>query len=227
LKNVSGRLDRRRFVHIALSRQALLTGKEEMHRTEGELVRKSLQGDTDAYAALVQRYQDAVYATAFYYAGRYGEAEDIAQEAFWKAYRNLHQLKDQEHFGAWLKVITTRTAADWLRRFAPRHEGYATPLPHRRAREAQAEEAAAPGVEADDYALVYRAIQKLPERYQLPVVLRYVQEMSYKEICRFTGSSYDEIRGILNRAGKLLRQELTAQQKQAEEGIIPWRRATK
>lgn len=201
-----------------------------MRPTDGELVRKSLQGDTDAYAMLVQRYQDAVYATAFYYAGRYGGAEDIAQDAFWKAYRNLRQLKEQEQFGAWLKVITTRTAANWLRTHVAPQENMATPLPHRRGRALSDDAVEAPAASTasqDDYSRIQAAIQQLPERYQLPVVLRYVQEMSYKEICQFTGDSYDEMRGILSRASKMLRQALLSTQEPRDEKIIPWRRAIK
>ena len=197
-----------------------------MSPTDGELVRKSLQGDTDAYAVLVKRYQDAVYATAFYYAGRYGGAEDISQDVFWKAYRNLRQLKDREHFGAWLKIITTRTAANWLRKHVARPQNTATPLPHRRGRSPE-EAVAAPFSESDDYTRIQAAIQQLPERYQLPVVLRYVQEMSYKEICRFTGDSYDETRCILNPASKRRRQALSEPTDQNDEGIIQWPHAAK
>lgn len=198
-----------------------------MGPTDGELVRKSLQGDTDAYAVLVKRYQDAVYATAYYYAGRYGGAEDISQDAFWKAYRNLRQLQDQENFGAWLKVITTRTAANWLRKNVAPKETTSPPLPNRRGRSPEGVAATAPASGSDDYTRIQAAIQQLPERYQLPVVLRYVQEMSYKEICRFTGDSYDETRGILNRAGKLLRLALSEQEDPQDEGIIPWPHAAK
>ena len=86
-----------------------------MHPTkDAELVFRCLEGDTEAFAALVQRYQGAVYATAHYYAGRYGATEDIVQESFWAAYRSLPHLKEAEKFGAWLKEITTRTAANLI-----------------------------------------------------------------------------------------------------------------
>jgi len=184
-----------------------------MRHTDKELVFRCLDGDTEAFATLVRQYQHAVYATAYYYAGRYGGAEDIAQEAFWAAYRGLPQIREAEHFGAWLKGITTRTAANWLRRNAPRLRNE-TPLPWRRGLFARDVEPATNDMsrDADLYEAVHRAVEALPERYQLPVVLRYVQEMSYEEISRFTGESYDEIRGILNRAGKMLRESLTQEE---------------
>ena len=100
-------------------------------RSDAALVLRCLEGDTDAFGSLVERYEASVYATAFYYVGRYGAAEDVAQEAFWAAYRSLTRLKDPNKLGPWLREITTRTAANWLRKNRSRlsHE---TPLPHRR-----------------------------------------------------------------------------------------------
>ena len=181
-----------------------------MRPTDEELVFQCRDGDTDAYALLVARYQHAVYATAFHYAGRYGGAEDIAQEAFWAAYRSLPRLREPEQFGSWLKAITTRVSANWLRKNAPRLRNE-TPLPRRRAHYNTLNfntEAKSSSVSDDVYELVHRAIESLPERYQLPVVLRYVQEMSYEEISHSTGDSQDEIRGILSRAAGMLRKEL-------------------
>ena len=76
---------------------------------DAELVFRCLEGDTEAFGTLVQRYQGAVYATAHYYVGRYSATEDVTQEAFWAAYRSLPQLRDPDKFGAWLKEVTTRT----------------------------------------------------------------------------------------------------------------------
>ena len=66
------------------------------------------------------------------------------------------------------------------------------------------------------YAQVQRAIESLPERYRLPVVLRYLQELSYEEISQFTGDSIEEIRGILQRAGRQLRDYLSDLDSSAE-----------
>ena len=74
--------------------------------------------------------QGAVYAAAYYYAGRYGAAEDIAQDAFFEAYRSLRQLKEANRFGPWMKGIACRTAANWLRKYGKRLQAE-TPLPIR------------------------------------------------------------------------------------------------
>ena len=102
-----------------------------MQLEDAQLVSRCLNGDSEAYGRLVERYQGAVYATAFYYAGRYGAEEDIAQDAFFAAYRSLPRLQDPNRFGPWLKTIACRTAANWLRRHGKRLRNE-TPLPHRR-----------------------------------------------------------------------------------------------
>ncbi len=189
--------------------------------SDAALVLRCIEGDTDAYGEVVRRYQSAVYATAHYYVGRYGVAEDVSQEAFWAGYRSLRRLRDPNRLGAWLKEITTRTAANWLRRNRSRLMAE-TPLPHRRTISI---EDARKGPDAqlqreDLYARLSRAIDTLPERYRLPVMLRYLQELSYDEISAFTGESRDEIRGILHRAGRQLRDVLCNDDN--EEGQAAW-----
>jgi len=188
-----------------------------MQFEDAQLVSRSLEGDTDAYGKLVLRYQRAVYAAAYYYVGRYGAAEDVAQDAFLEAYRCLPRLRDPNKFGAWLKEIACRTAANWLRRHR-KQIARETPLPFRRTVSIEdAREGPSGSLQRDEkYERVQQAIDSLPERYRLPVVLRYLQELSYEEISDFTGESYDEIRGILQRAGRQLR-DLLADMGQSEE----------
>lgn len=173
---------------------------------DGELVVRCLEGNTDAYTDLVHRYQNAVYATAYYYAGRYGAAEDIVQEAFLTAYRSLPWLKQSDKFGPWLKSITCRTAANWLRRHQ-KQLSRETPLPFRRTISIEDVREGPRGLveRAERFDRVQRAINSLPERYRLPVILRYLQELNYDEISAFTGETREEIRGVLQRAGSQLR----------------------
>jgi RNA polymerase sigma-70 factor (ECF subfamily) len=188
---------------------------------DAQLVFRCLEGDTDAYQDLVRRYEGAVYATAFYYVGRYGAAEDVAQEAFMAAYRSLPWLKEAEKFGPWLKAVTCRTGANWLRRHQKRLL-VETPLPSRRSVSIEdVREGPRGNLERDErYERVQRAVDALPERYRLPVLLRYLQELSYDEISAFTGESRDEIRGILQRAGRQLRDILA--ESDVDEGDTKW-----
>ena len=198
-----------------------------MQQEDAQLVFRCLEGDTEAYGDLVQRYQGAVYATAHYYVGRYGAAEDVAQEALLVAYRSLPWLKEAEKFGPWLKSITCRTAANWLRRNHKRIRNE-TPLPYRRTVSIEDAREGPRGKleQSERHERVQRAIDSLPERYRLPVILRYLQELSYEEISAFTGESRDEVRGILQRAGRQLR-DLLADLDSQEEGETGWHPAHK
>ena len=186
-----------------------------MQPTDEELVYRCLDGDEEAFGTLVTRYERPVYATAFYYVGRYGVADDVAQEAFWAAYRGLPRLREPAKFASWLREITTRTAANWLRRNNDRLRSE-TPLPHRRSvRFEDVHRGPAEQLEGQELLeTVQRAVDALPERYRLPVVLRFMQELSYDEISQFTGESREEVRGILFRAGRQLR-ELLVQERSA------------
>jgi RNA polymerase sigma-70 factor, ECF subfamily len=197
-----------------------------MHPEDAELIIQCLAGDTEAYGALVKRYQAAVYATAFYYVGRYGAAEDVAQEAFWSAYHNLRSLKDPNRFGPWLRSITTRKAANWLRKHMTQVH-LETPLPQRRTLSIEDARRGPDALlnAAERQEQVHDAIDALPDRYRLPVVLRYMQELSYEEIARFTGDTAEEIRAILHRAVNQLRGILA--QQNVTEVDFPWRRAGK
>lgn len=181
-----------------------------MQIEDAQLVTRCLGGDTDAYGELVKRYQGAVYATAFYYVGRYGAAEDVAQDAFLAAYRSLPRLKNAASFASWMKEIACRTSANWLRRHGKRlkHE---TSLSHQKTVSIEdAREGLGQGLERKErFERVQEAIDSLPERYRLPVVLRYLQELNYEEISAFTGESPEEIRGIMRRAGRQLRDHLS------------------
>lgn len=73
-----------------------------------QLVRSAQAGDRDAFGALVERYERAVFATALRRLRDYGEAEELTQEVFLQAFTKLHQLRQAEAFGGWLRSITVR-----------------------------------------------------------------------------------------------------------------------
>ncbi len=166
-----------------------------------------------------------MYATAYYYAGRHGAAEDIAQDAFLEAFRSLRSLNDPGRFGPWLKEVASRTAANWVRRHSMRMR-YETPLPHRRV---QSIEDARIGPEEalkreERFERIRSALDTLPEQYRLPLIMRYLQESSYEEIAHFTGQTHGEIRGLLQRGSSMLRDIILGQDKRDGEEL-PWHRA--
>ena len=199
-----------------------------MRDDDAELVRHCLAGDTDAFGKLVKRYQRSVFATSFYYVGRYGAAEDVSQDALLAAYKSLSRLDSPERFGPWLKELTCRTASNWLRRNGKKLKNE-TPLPYKRTISMEdARDTPGQSLEREERLMqIEKAIDTLPERYRLPVVLRYLQELSYTDISAFTGLTHDEVRGVLERATRQLRQVLIAVDEEELGGEANWHRAQK
>lgn len=87
-----------------------------MHPKDEVLVCSTLCGDKSAFAHLVERYQGVVYRIAYREVGNHHDAEDIAQEAFLKAYSKLRTLKDPITFPSWLYAITVNLCRSWQRK---------------------------------------------------------------------------------------------------------------
>ncbi len=84
-----------------------------------DTVRAAQRGDGAAFGRLVERYQRAVYATAFRRLGNHAEAQELCQEVFLQALQKLGQLRDPRCFGGWLRSIAQRMAINRAVRRAP------------------------------------------------------------------------------------------------------------
>jgi RNA polymerase sigma-70 factor (ECF subfamily) len=87
-----------------------------MKMQDTELVIQALQGDKEAFGKLVDRYQGAVYGLCFHLVGNFADAQDLAQEAFVRAYLDLHQLREPSKFASWLYRVTMNVCKMWLRK---------------------------------------------------------------------------------------------------------------
>ena len=83
--------------------------------TDGEIIRRVLSGELDAFGELVTKYQGPMYAVTLPRVRDYQDAEDICQEAFLRAYRSLPNLKKTDAFAGYLFSILRRLCSDFLR----------------------------------------------------------------------------------------------------------------
>lgn len=86
-----------------------------MKTEDGYIVNKCLNGDSTAFALLVDKYKAAIYALAYSKVHNFHDAEDIAQEVFVRAYEKLRTLKRWDKFLAWLYTITYHVCSDFIR----------------------------------------------------------------------------------------------------------------
>jgi len=168
-------------------------------RTDAELVNAVLDGEKQAFAVLVKRYERSVRAVALDVLGDYHSASDISQDAFVKAYQQLGGLRKPKAFGAWLMKITRRCALDSSRR---------------KPKETQLEPKIATATESPDGQLdedkqkLLAAVVKLPKAEKQVVMLRYFSDNSVKDVAKIAGRSVGTVTKQLSRAHKRLRKIL-------------------
>lgn len=172
-----------------------------MELTDAELVAAVVGGDTERYATLVQRYQDAYRRFAVRMLGNADDADDALQLAFVRAFRALRQCKDPARFGAWLYQIVINEC----RTFGARKT--------RRERRVVRDEMAleqAPDLRTNDEPVldvetVQRALDQLDPAQREAFVLKHVEGMNYEEMAALTGVGESALKMRVKRAIDRLR----------------------
>lgn len=152
------------------------------------LLARSRKGDLDAFEQLIRAHERQVLAIALRMTGRLEEAQDIAQEAFLRLYRNLNKLQSEDQVRPWLSRVTVNLALD-LRKgsvcvtaLGDKDVAAATPDP----------EAAVLQWEREK--LVAQALDTLPAKERAAIVLRDVEGLSTREVAGILGSSEATVR---------------------------------
>ncbi len=191
---------RARLRGLAVKREAL---------EDNDLVVRTLAGDTRSYEELVRRYERLVAKVLYPYAKREISAEDLVQETFLKAYDKLETFNPDYRFKTWLLAIANNLGIDTLRRrkeiveFNQEVHGASSGGPETDA------------IDAERRAGVRVAMEALPETYQVPLMLRYDEEMSYAEIAEVLGLTVSAVKSRLFRARNMVGEILTESEKDA------------
>jgi RNA polymerase sigma-70 factor, ECF subfamily len=176
--------------------------------TDKELVLKAIEGNTEAYSELVNRYQNEVRSLARAIVRSHQSAEDLSQDAFIKAFHSLSDLKEPEKFGGWICTILRHTALDFLRASKNmasletlQEEGFEPKL--------EAPELGASVLEAhEEESRALDALKNLREDYREIIVLKHVEKLSYKEIAKRLNMSVSAVGEKLSRVRSLLKRRL-------------------
>jgi RNA polymerase sigma-70 factor (ECF subfamily) len=168
-------------------------------------VARVVAGDEAAFEKIVRRWQGRLLGLAWRFCRDRGVAEDMAQEAFVKAFRSLGSFRGDAAFSTWLTAVALNTYRSRLRAEGP-------PLA---SLELDAELATEPGALRDmlnherDEA-VRRAVLALPARYRDALVLYYFQEQDLAEAAAILGIAEGTLKALLHRGRKLLRRRCAA-----------------
>jgi len=173
------------------------SGSDDRH-----LVQLHLAGDGGAFRQIVERYQGAVCAVAYSACGDLARSEDIAQEAFVAAWKQLPQLREPEKLRAWLCGITRNLAHAALRRAGRNPTSRASEISPDLPTEEAGPHAAAVG--ADEAALMWGALAGLPDTYREPMVLFYREGQSVAAVAAALDLSEETARQRLARGRAML-----------------------
>lgn len=172
------------------------------------MVAESLRGSEAAYGELIGRYSHVVVGFSFNRVRDFQLAEDLAQDAFVKAYESLETLKEPDKFGSWLLVIARHTCMDHLRASRER-----VSLDH--LRESGHEPVGGVGGEGFDRVSeeeierrILAEIHGLREDYRDIIVMKHIQQLSYKQIGELLGMSVSAVGEKLSRVRQILRKRL-------------------
>ncbi len=165
----------------------------EKIKAEARLIERICEGDEEAFGELYKIFAPLVHGIVLARVPR-DEVQDIVQEVFLSAYKNLHTLRDKNAVGAWLTMIARNRAVEFYRQAKPTEE-LSEDLRGKDNSQTEARE-------------ILKAIRALPETYKETLVLRLVEGMTGNEIAERTGLTPESVRVNLHRGMKLLRQKL-------------------
>jgi RNA polymerase sigma-70 factor, ECF subfamily len=172
--------------------------------SDAEVIGRVLGGDTEAFAILVDRYQNTFAGYAKYMTGSLDEAADIVQESLVRAYKSLRRCKDRANFKGWLFRIVTNQCKTYLARRKRRPTESLVERDDLRAVEDPGGDAEA----AEVRRRVHEALQTLPTDQREALVLKYVQGLSLPEMAQLLHASVAALKMRLLRGRGALRERL-------------------
>jgi RNA polymerase sigma-70 factor (ECF subfamily) len=172
------------------------------------LVDRAKQGDLDAYSELVRRHRERLYRTIFRFTRDHGDTDDLAQETFLQAYREIDRFRENSGFYTWLYRIAVNLSLNFLKR-KKREMG------RREFDERSVADRQAPGFSPEAVSLsrelhdrVNDAVDSLPLPYKTSFILVVYEGMSHGQAARVLGCSENTVSWRLHKARKMLQAKL-------------------
>ena len=173
---------------------------------DGRIIEACRQGDRAAFKLLFETYKDKVFSIAVYSSGDRSLAEDVTQQVFLKLFTAIQQFRGDSEFTTWLYRLVVNACLDERRRrrrWLPLGETVAMGNPG----EKKPQEKQYARIEVAE--AVREAIGELKPKFRLPILLKYIEGLSYEEIATVMGCSKGTVASRLNRGHSQLAKRLS------------------
>lgn len=166
--------------------------------SDDNLVESAIKGSREAFESLIDTYKEYLYKTAYLYVKNQHEAADIYQETVYKAFISIHKLKKPEYFKTWVTRILINNINDSFRKSSKvvlmdDNEYLMNDNNH---------------AEILSNIDLYKAIDSLSGKHKTAIILRYIQDMSIKDVARVMECSENTVKSYIHRALKSLKVKL-------------------
>ena len=181
------------------------------------LIERTLEGDTRAFEALVNKYKNLVFSISFRMLGNHPDAEDASQESFLKIFNSLKKYNNNHKFSSWLYQITMNVCKDILRK---KKRSVSNISLDKRPKDSEGREMEdvlsidngnIPEKLAEENEFrnsLEKAIYELPEGYKEPLILRYTENLTYEDISTILKLPIATVKVRIHRARKMIRERV-------------------
>jgi len=174
--------------------------------SDADLVQRSLSGGPSAFAEIVARYQTLICSLTYNGTGSLSRSEDVAQEVFVTAWKELRQLREPSKLRSWLCGIARRLTANSRRRDQrePVHAAEELDAEHHSPSPDPSEQT----ISREEEAILWRSLDEIPETYREPLILFYREGQSVENVARSLELTEDAAKQRLSRGRKMLQEQV-------------------
>ncbi len=178
--------------------------------SDAKLVADSLAGNREAFGGIVARYQTLICSLAYSGTGSLSQSEDLAQETFIAAWRQLAGLREPEKLRSWLCGIARNLIFDALKAQGREPSHHAGQLEEVAATQSPEPLPAERAMSQEEMRILWRSLEQIPEIYREPLVLFYREHQSIEAVAKNLELTEDTVKQRLSRGRKLLHEQVLA-----------------
>ncbi len=189
------------------------------------LIERCLQGDQQAWEAIVRQHWRRVFNVAYKFVGRHDEAEDLTQDVFLKIYKSLGTFDRRANFQTWLVSVSRNLCIDHYRSVRKEREAIDRDVNAADLSPVSTEVSPLVALERRDLAReLRRALEELPDALRTAVVMRDIQELSYQEIADRLGLPEGTVKSRINRGRHELARQILRLREKGQAALAAARR---